>query len=298
MAKPKLVLHPDEHTSFKSKYLQPLFEQYFDIVVYDDAMTYDKNTLYAVNCMSKDKQWVSKFEDTAKIIVDNLWETQIPTDYNVISNEAFFWYNESLWYSSLGYDRYIPNKTYKKLAFMPMNIIKRHRSLIIGALSSLLDDFVYSYNGVQLPGDSEKSNPEWQRFMNPIWYDDTYFSMVVETYATNKPTVGLTTEKSFKPIAFYHPFMTFAHQGNLAFLRSLGFESFGNLFDESYDLIDDLSEKLKVIINNVKNFDKVPYDVLTLEKLEYNHNLFFNKELVTKRFTEEIIYPMLEIAHA
>ena len=301
MAKPKLIFHHNEWTSFHSIYLRPLFEQYFDFDYYSDDATYDKDSLFVVNFYTnKNTTWVEKFKGTNKVIEDNLWEPEPKNGkYNVISNNAFFWYNESLWYTSLGYDKYIPNKTYKKLAFMPMNIVKYHRSMIVDRLGQLLDDFIYSYNGVKLPGDANKNDMEWQRFFNPSWYDDTYFSLVVETFPSNGPNItGITTEKSFKPLAYYHPFMTFAHQGNLALLKSFGFESFENLFDESYDLTDNVNDKLDIIINNVKNFDKVPYDTYTMEKLAHNHNLFFNKDLVIKRFTEEIIYPMLEIANA
>ena len=43
------------------------------------------------------------------------------------------------------------------------------------------------------------------------------------------------TEKSFKPIALGMPFVLSATAGSLAYLRSYGFKTFGEFWDESYD---------------------------------------------------------------
>jgi hypothetical protein len=47
------------------------------------------------------------------------------------------------------------------------------------------------------------------------------------------------TEKALRPIACGKPFMLVATAGSLKYLRSYGFETFGNLIDESYDLETD-----------------------------------------------------------
>jgi hypothetical protein len=44
------------------------------------------------------------------------------------------------------------------------------------------------------------------------------------------------TEKTFKPIALGMPFVLTATAGSLAYLRSYGFKTFGDVWDESYDL--------------------------------------------------------------
>lgn len=55
------------------------------------------------------------------------------------------------------------------------------------------------------------------------------------------------TEKSFKPIALGMPFILTATAGSLAYLRSYGFQTFGDFWDESYDLeTDDFARAQKV----------------------------------------------------
>jgi hypothetical protein len=102
------------------------------------------------------------------------------------------------------------------------------------------------------------------------------------------------TEKTFKPIAFQHPYLLWAQPGVLKHLKSLGFETYENLFDESYDSIVDINQRLDIVVNNIKNFNKVSYDQLTLEKIKHNHNLFFNIELIRQRMINEIVTPILE----
>jgi CCR4-NOT transcriptional regulation complex NOT5 subunit len=97
--------------------------------------------------------------------------------------------------------------------------------------------------------------------------------------------------------------MVYGQSNTLKFLHDLGFETFENLFDEKYDTVntehvtdDDklIDGKLKIIINNVKNFEKQQRDLLTQEKIQHNHALFSNQTLVESRFIKEIIEPILE----
>ena len=104
------------------------------------------------------------------------------------------------------------------------------------------------------------------------------------------------TEKTYKPIAFRHPFVIMGQQGILKSLQDNGFETFENLFDESYDNELDWMKRLDCLVNIVKQFNKQPYDTLTEQKLRHNHALFFDTPLVTKHIVEEIIYPLLNYA--
>ena len=76
----------------------------------------------------------------------------------------------------------------------------------------------------------------------------------------------------------------------------MGFETFNNLFDESYDEEPNYIKRISRLVENVKNFNCVPYDNLTLEKLEYNRNRFFDKDLCKAKIIEEVINPILEYA--
>ena len=78
-------------------------------------------------------------------------------------------------------------------------------------------------------------------------YENTYFSLISETYFFDNQTMFFT-EKTFKPIAFQHPFMVFGMKGTLQFLKYLGFETYDHIFDESYDSLDFFK------FDNIKNF--------------------------------------------
>jgi hypothetical protein len=60
------------------------------------------------------------------------------------------------------------------------------------------------------------------------------------------------TEKIFKPIVAQRPFMLAAAPGNLAYLKSYGFETFDRWIDESYDNIQDPDQRLQAIVDQTQ----------------------------------------------
>lgn len=63
------------------------------------------------------------------------------------------------------------------------------------------------------------------------------------------------TEKTFKPIAMGMPFVITGTQGSLAYLREYGFKTFGDIWDESYDLEQDDFKRLEKIAVLLKELD-------------------------------------------
>jgi len=83
-------------------------------------------------------------------------------------------------------------------------------------------------------------------------YNDSYFSVVSETnYYADTPGRFLS-EKVFKPILMLHPFMMVSRPHSLKLLRELGYKTFEPYIDESYDSIEDDSERLLVIVKEIK----------------------------------------------
>lgn len=111
-------------------------------------------------------------------------------------------------------------------------------------------------------------------------YLDTYFSLVSET-EIDKNSLFLT-EKIFKPIVFHHPFIVWGSPGSLRHMRSLGYETFPEMFSEEYDDVDNEELRLRLIIDQIDTFvklDKTEKDAKfasVLKKLEHNRNLFFS----------------------
>ena len=182
---------------------------------------------------------------------------------------------------------------------MPIRLDKPHRREMVIQFSEFLDSLIWSYASYgrilpdELRNQFRDNGQIAQRHFNPDWYDHTYFSIVAETKYEDWYDVFLS-EKTFKPIAYYHPMVIMGQAGSLAYLQSQGFETFGNLFDESYDSEPDWLQRIVKIKKAIQDFDPVDYDQLTRQKLQHNHNLFFNTALIEQRIVEEVINPIYE----
>jgi hypothetical protein len=300
--------------------LYTLLKKDFRIVAYDANSNYDINySLVLVDLYDKDNWWQVLYQDGFRLVIDNLHEPHnlhrryFPTvdKHYVLNNANWFWYEQCL-IDNENY-RYTPVKTYKKITLMPIGNIKSHRTKLYEAMKPYLHNCIYSYTGkgIHLP-DDQADGHSWTRWANMAWYNDTHFSLVAETWTDHVPVseydqfgidrysgpYPFITEKTMKPLCYQHPFMVYGQTNTLARLHLLGFETFENLFDESYDQIDnsDINKpdlKLAKIIDNIKNFVQHPYDKLTVDKIEHNYQRFFDKNLVNQRIEVEIIQPLL-----
>ena len=161
------------------------------------------------------------------------------------------------------------------------------------AVKDLLDDAIWSFveKGVRLP-DYPEDRLEDQRWFNPRWYDATLFSVVNEDSESEQPLI--MTEKTFKPIAFFHPFVVVAQPGLLSLIRQSGFLTWPELFDESYDMIPDLQTRVYKIDAEIRQVDRdrlCSPDIQ--EKLKYNHDRFFDQDLVFSKMKDRLIHPIL-----
>lgn len=89
------------------------------------------------------------------------------------------------------------------------------------------------------------------------------------------------TEKIFQPIVCSRPFILAAAPGNLAYLRSYGFHTFGDWIDESYDSIQDPDQRMDRIADIVADICARPLGELQSmlddmqPVLEHNKRHFF-----------------------
>lgn len=134
------------------------------------------------------------------------------------------------------------------------------------------------------------------RKYNSKHYYDSAFSVVTETFApaennsypNDEFNVLWTTEKTWKPIAIGHPFLLLGSVHTLQYLRSEGYYTFPELFDESYDNERDLIKRTKMIVNNIERLANMDPSMLhgILEdlkpKLKFNRELFYRKQHAKK----------------
>jgi hypothetical protein len=81
------------------------------------------------------------------------------------------------------------------------------------------------------------------------YYSKSNYILISETlYVENKKHL---TEKIFKPIVAGKPFILVSGYQNLQYLKRYGFQTFGNLWSEVYDQIEDPKIRLDSIINTM-----------------------------------------------
>ena len=350
MSKPTLVRFA--WTDLNSSYLEWILQDKFDLAIFNPTNSYNKETdiLVITRLESFNPESLKKYLDQGfRLLIVNLWEARPfvlskdflpyldnilvilgckdPFNYgwkNVLSVPRWFWYNESLWYTcdkNFQYQNYVPNRKNTKLFFMPIRRSKPFRTQVVERLTEFLDDAVWSYverwnDGLHLS--TREENPvarfAWDRQFEPDWYNDTYFTLAVETYIGQttvenemkglvsdqaSPCDLFVTEKTFKPIAHQHPFLVCGMKGTLAFLKENGFETYDHVFDESYDTLDFFDARLDVLYNNIKNFNKEKYlDPLTEQKIKHNYDRFYDRSAVLAGVNNDLIEPMLEWINA
>jgi hypothetical protein len=119
---------------------------------------------------------------------------------------------------------------------------------------------------------------------NPAWniveehYNRTFCSLVPETlYDSN---VLFFSEKTWKTIAVGHPFMLVSSPGMLKALREMGYYTYGAWWDEGYDVIKNLGDRIRHIANELKRLSMMSRDQLINMRasmqpvVEHNQQLF------------------------
>jgi hypothetical protein len=239
------------------------------------------------------------------ILISGESAQQIP-GVAIVAVPTWYWImdQQPLMYFQL--HKYQPRPAVTHRFLMTIEKIRPERDYLCDRLSDLLPQSLYSYRhrDVFLPNDwTDSMGGPYQRYVNPEWLDATPFTLVVETYIDETAVSGFSLthndhhflcEKSYKPLACKHPFIMAATQGNLAYLRSQGFESFPELFDESYDDIADWRERVNRVAELARDFDVRALDnPRTKEKLLYNSARFFDHELTQQMTQQTIVGPLL-----
>lgn len=111
----------------------------------------------------------------------------------------------------------------------------------------------------------------------PSIFEDTYFSLVTET--NFQYPYGYRTEKTYKPLRFGHPFIIVSNCGFYKSLHNLGFKTFGNLIDETFDNIEDDEKRLlriSEVVNDLVNSDLVSFLDSAKEICKHNREVMID----------------------
>lgn len=317
---PQRLVSIQPRNSFDHAYLESLLTPYF-VVDYDvDRLDPRQDVLLWNWPWPEPNHLVWQFLDSGgRVIADGLWERYVPGLWTVrsfqqqvlltrsgapeshewfptVTVEDWFWYNEALWYHSRGYHEYRPQREFTYRFLMPIRRADSDRLAWVQRIQPHLDNAIWSLvdHGRHLPGYTNDQLDD-QRLFLPEWYDQTGFSMVVETTQDDLEP-RFITEKTYKPLAFFHPFMVLGQQGTLAHLHTLGFETWPELFDESYDLEPDAQRRQQIIAQQLDCFNPgvAANHPAVQQKLKHNHARFFDLDLVQQRIHQQLIEPILE----
>lgn len=115
----------------------------------------------------------------------------------------------------------------------------------------------------------------------------TAVSIVLETVADGDK-IHLT-EKTLRPIACAHPFILMAGPGSLAYLKSYGFRTFSDFWNEDYDQETNTLKRMEMITRSMAQVQQLSdSDWITINKIAgYNKQHFFSEEFI-KQVVDEL----------
>lgn len=123
----------------------------------------------------------------------------------------------------------------------------------------------------------------WQRSLLHVVNETVFY----------QPKLHLT-EKVFKPIVAQRPFILVAAPGNLRYLRSYGFQTFGSWIDEGYDDIQDPDERLDAVADEVTRFATMSMPELNEIHRDMQSILTFNKQHFFGEFRNIIVNELVD----
>ena len=143
---------------------------------------------------------------------------------------------------------------------------------------------------------------EWEMDLNKYNQNPdlhSYLEIVTETIYDGSATQ--ISDKPLKPFVNLHPFIYVASPGALKILKSFGYKTFHPFIDESYDDIEDNTERMKKIQSEIKrvcNIDKnklhdIYYSMMDI--MIYNRKHFYS--IGDRRITKELTDFILKLGH-
>ena len=171
----------------------------------------------------------------------------------------------------------------------------------------LVDDYAKKEMVKRVPLILDKTMEEVDKNDRPVDVNhvkNSYFNIITESYMYNKTlpqshkTIFEMSEKTYKAINC-QPFIHLGSYGVLKYMRSMGYQTFPELFDESYDDIINHTDRLLAVVDSVEKAckidDKEFHDIYCREiipKVYHNRELANSKKLkqtVWKKFILQLL---------
>jgi len=135
---------------------------------------------------------------------------------------------------------------------------------------------------------------EWDRPVDIDHIKNSYFNIITESYMYNTSlpqshkTIFEMSEKTYKAL-ICQPFIHLGSYGVLKYMRSMGYQTFPELFDESYDDIINHTDRLLAVVDSIEKVCKMDekkfHDIYckdVIPKVIHNRELARSKEIKEK----------------
>ena len=198
---------------------------------------------------------------------------------------SWFWYYMYRKYKGKHHDFMHENKKYD---FLYLNkLIRGHRQRLFEQIEPLMKNSLYTNWEKNIKLSPEYELPWAQQYPRvgkdqDIYekpYNDTKYSVVSETNDTDNEV--FMTEKIWKAIMAQHVFVVHGNYLYLRRLRELGFKTFSDYFDESYDLELNKKKRIEKIVDTCRDLLSKDWKHIYLQTKalrQHNYNTFFDKE--------------------
>ena len=289
--------------------------------------------LIAIDCLTEglnSKRFFEKYNKQKKYILfcNGTWDKnyhQIDTDYVLVQSFFLLWLTADRHNSPNRFCYYL-DKNYvfdgdKPYSFVSTvgNVRKERKHFVAKVKQSLAHrKFILRYSGVDhgqpsdhldiikfTPGEFDPYTPMLKKYdhcvsqsLPMVMYNSARFNLVVETDIDCQHNFFLT-EKTVKVLLTGMPFVSVSQPNFLHNVRSLGFETYHSLWDESYDQETDYKKRIDMVVDLCNNLCDFDWDANReqLKMIKYkNQNNFLNlNKVINREFQqfEEIIKSLL-----
>lgn len=111
--------------------------------------------------------------------------------------------------------------------------------------------------------DRTDQHSNWATLLNPDVHRDSFINLVVETHQQSENDGEIfMSEKTFRPIYCAQPFIIFGNPNTLKSLKEMGYKTFSDFWDESYDEPGPIGDRLHKLYRTLNSLAKLPLEEL------------------------------------
>ena len=128
------------------------------------------------------------------------------------------------------------------------------------------------------------------------FYNDSCLGIITDTFYADHggPTGIFLSEKVFQAINHHQLFFYIGPPGSLQYLEDLGYHVFRDLFDLSYDKMENHGERLVAATKSIVSFLKQPADRIKELYIKNSEHIHHNKTLLRSQKKDLLIYNLLQ----